>query len=71
VEGFPIRRHWYAVHPVGRQPSVVARAFLDFLLGHDKTSACAGDGGANRCRADCGPNEVLASISGIHDFRES
>src|SRR5512143_643266 len=32
VEGFPILRHWYAVHPAGRQLSVVARAFLDYLL---------------------------------------
>ncbi|MEW5771475.1 MAG: LysR substrate-binding domain-containing protein [Pseudomonadota bacterium] len=32
VEGFPIRRHWYAVYPAGRQLSVVARAFLDYLL---------------------------------------
>ncbi len=33
VEGFPILRHWYAVYPQGRQLSVVARAFLDYLLG--------------------------------------
>lgn len=32
AEGFPIQRHWYAVYPAGRQISVVARAFLDFLL---------------------------------------
>jgi hypothetical protein len=32
VEGFPILRHWYAVYPAGRQLSVVARAFLDYLL---------------------------------------
>jgi len=32
VEGFPIQRHWYAVYPAGRQISVVARAFLNFLL---------------------------------------
>lgn len=32
AEGFPIRRHWYAVYPAGRQISVVARAFVDFLL---------------------------------------
>ncbi len=38
VQGFPILRHWYAVYPAGRQLSVVARAFLDFLLGsHDTT----------------------------------
>ena len=33
VEGFPLRRHWYAVHPAGKQLSIVARAFLDYLLG--------------------------------------
>jgi DNA-binding transcriptional LysR family regulator len=32
VEDFPILRHWYAVYPAGRQLSVVARAFLDYLL---------------------------------------
>ncbi|MEW5771483.1 MAG: LysR family transcriptional regulator [Pseudomonadota bacterium] len=34
VEGFPIQRQWYAVHPAGRQRTVVARTFLDFLLAH-------------------------------------
>lgn len=32
AEGFPIQRHWYAVYPASRQPSVVARAFIDFLM---------------------------------------
>ncbi len=35
VEGFPILRHWYAVYPAGRQLSVVARAFLDYMLGRE------------------------------------
>jgi DNA-binding transcriptional LysR family regulator len=40
VQGFPILRHWYAVYPASRQLSVVARAFLDYLLGsHDTTPA--------------------------------
>lgn len=40
VQGFPILRHWYAVYPAGRQLSVVARAFLDYLLGsHDTAPA--------------------------------
>ena len=30
--GFPILRQWYAVYPAGRQRSVLARTFLDFLL---------------------------------------
>lgn len=32
AEGFPIRRHWYVVYPAARQPSLVARAFIEFLL---------------------------------------
>jgi len=31
VEGLPIRRHWYIVHPVGKRLSVVARAFFAYL----------------------------------------
>ena len=31
VQGFPIRRAWYVVYPKGKQMSVVARAFLEFL----------------------------------------
>ena len=41
VEGFPILRHWYAVYPAGRQLSVVARAFLDYLLGRKASAATA------------------------------
>jgi DNA-binding transcriptional LysR family regulator len=37
VDGFPIHRQWYAVYPVGRQLSAVARTFLDFLLAYGKT----------------------------------
>ena len=29
---FPIQRHWYVAYPRGRQLSVVARAFLDYLF---------------------------------------
>ncbi len=32
VEGFPLQRHWYAVYPTGKQLSIVAGAFLDYLL---------------------------------------
>jgi DNA-binding transcriptional LysR family regulator len=31
VQGFPIERHWYVAYPVGKQLSVVARTFLDYL----------------------------------------
>ncbi len=42
VEDFPIQRHWYAVYPAGRQLSVVARAFLDYLLGRGEAAPPAG-----------------------------
>ncbi|HEY9848223.1 MAG TPA: LysR substrate-binding domain-containing protein [Leptolyngbyaceae cyanobacterium] len=32
VEGFPIERYWYVVYPSGKQLSVVARTFFDYLL---------------------------------------
>lgn len=35
---FPICRQWYAVYPAGRQLSVVARTFIDYLLKLDETS---------------------------------
>ncbi len=54
AEGFPILRHWYAVYPAGRQISVVARAFLDFLLGQLGESSCAPGGGGACCGVECG-----------------
>jgi DNA-binding transcriptional LysR family regulator len=33
VEGFPLTRRWYAVHLKGKRLSLVARSFLEFLLG--------------------------------------
>ena len=47
VEGFPILRHWYAVYPAGRQLSVVARAFLDYLLGRGEAVPVAARKPAN------------------------
>jgi len=32
VEGFPLKRRWYAVHLKGRNLSLVARTFLDYIL---------------------------------------
>ncbi|MFP4131646.1 MAG: LysR substrate-binding domain-containing protein [Thiohalospira sp.] len=32
VEDMPIERYWYVVYPRGKKLSVVARAFLDFML---------------------------------------
>jgi hypothetical protein len=31
VQGFPIERHWCAVYPRGKQLSVVAHTFIDYL----------------------------------------
>ncbi|MBI5938277.1 MAG: hypothetical protein HY850_10560 [Betaproteobacteria bacterium] len=53
AQGFPIRRHWYAVYPASRQPSVVARAFINFLLEQKKTSACAPEGDGACCEVGC------------------
>jgi DNA-binding transcriptional LysR family regulator len=36
VQGFPLRRHWYVVTPAGRQLSVVATTFIEFLDEHIK-----------------------------------
>jgi DNA-binding transcriptional LysR family regulator len=54
AQGFPIQRHWYAVYPAGRQISVVARAFLDFLLTQSGGSSCAPGRGGAYCSAECG-----------------
>ena len=32
VEGFPIHRQWFMVHPKGKDLSLVARAFLDYAI---------------------------------------
>ncbi|MCP5279157.1 MAG: LysR family transcriptional regulator [Thiobacillus sp.] len=53
AEGFPIQRHWYAVHPAGRQISVVARAFLDFLLTKQENSACSTNVNQACCDSPC------------------
>jgi DNA-binding transcriptional LysR family regulator len=33
VDGFPIMRKWYIVYPKGKQLSLVAQAYLDFVKG--------------------------------------
>jgi len=53
AEGFPIQRHWYAVYPAGRQISVVARAFLDYLLGQQGGSVCSPEGDQACCGEAC------------------
>ena len=35
VEGFPILRHWYLVHPKGKELSLVARTFLEFAISNE------------------------------------
>ena len=54
AKGFPIRRHWYAVYPAERQISVVARAFLDYLLTQSNGSSCSTQGKQACCEAGCG-----------------
>lgn len=36
VEGFPIERHWHVVYPKGKNLSVVARTFFNYLLSDGK-----------------------------------
>lgn len=36
VEGFPLQRRWYAVYPKGKQMSIAAQIFLNFLLNEGK-----------------------------------
>ena len=50
AQGFPIRRHWYAVYPASRQPSLAARAFIDFLLEQEKAAGDVTKVGAARGR---------------------
>ena len=40
VAGFPIERQWYVAYPAGKQLSIVARTFLDYLK---QAPALAGD----------------------------
>jgi len=35
VDGFPIKKHWYIIYPNGKQLSIVAQTFLDYLLTHN------------------------------------
>lgn len=39
VEGFPISRHWYVVYPSGKQLSIVASAFFEYLVNEAKRIA--------------------------------
>ncbi|MEM9136793.1 MAG: LysR substrate-binding domain-containing protein [Cyanobacteria bacterium P01_F01_bin.42] len=36
VEGFPIPRHWHLVYPKGKQLSIIAKTFQDYLLSEGK-----------------------------------
>ena len=44
VEGFPLRRRWYAVHPRTKRLSLVARTFLGFILQEAEGILRAGPG---------------------------
>jgi len=37
VEGFPILRDWYIVYPKGKELSLVAQTFLDFVIDSEET----------------------------------
>lgn len=37
VKGFPILRDWYIVYPKGKELSLVAQTFLDFVVGSEAT----------------------------------
>jgi DNA-binding transcriptional LysR family regulator len=39
AQHFPIERYWYAIYPNGKQLSIVARTFLDYLLTEGKQVA--------------------------------
>lgn len=39
VEDFPIQRYWYMVYPTGKQLSVIARTFFEYLLNEGKEIA--------------------------------
>ncbi len=39
VEGFPIQRYWYVVYPAGKQLSIIAQTFFDYLLTEGKEVA--------------------------------
>lgn len=39
AQQFPIERYWYAIYPNGKQLSIVARTFLDYLLTEGKQVA--------------------------------
>lgn len=39
VENFPIRRSWYVIYPAGKQLSIIAQAFFDYLLNEGKAVA--------------------------------
>lgn len=39
VEGFPIQRYWYIVYPAGKQLSIIAQTFFDYLINEGKAVA--------------------------------
>ncbi|MEX0268542.1 LysR substrate-binding domain-containing protein [Leptolyngbyaceae cyanobacterium UHCC 1019] len=39
VENFPIQGYWYVIYPAGKQLSLIAQTFFDYLLNEGKTIA--------------------------------
>lgn len=67
VEHFPIQRQWYAVYPARKQPSIVARAFLEFLRNAAEWTTAASNGGTTRPRGAerlAGPEPVADTTYG-------
>jgi DNA-binding transcriptional LysR family regulator len=39
AENFPIQRHWYIIYPNGKQLSIIAKTFFDYLINEGKEVA--------------------------------
>lgn len=62
VDGFPIERHWYVAHLAGKQLSVVAETFLDYLLKESPAMAKKLLPGINPAEvSDSSPKELISS----------
>jgi LysR family transcriptional regulator, low CO2-responsive transcriptional regulator len=59
VQGFPIERDWYVLHPKGRKLSIVAEAFIDFVRNEGRTSIENFEASMKDLRFRLGPEENL------------
>ena len=51
VQGFPIKRDWYILYPKGRNLSIVAETFIDFVKNEGRTSIENFEAGMKELRA--------------------